>query len=295
MSTQPENVYVGLAGRPLEPTTFELGEGVVIAQTFAHLMAPLMAAFAPAPPGRHHPAPWKAVSGGFGFDILSELKIPTAVGLKHSDDPNTTLWCITALIRLRNGPGLTMPAMTTLSFSEVKDTGNDVSIWPLEIEPRLLKVIPSLPERITELDLAWVRRFWPSTCRLIAKSSEFSLALQALDQCVFLRHAPLALLALWASLEALFSGGRDELRYRISAGMATFLEPPGLSRLGLQKEIAKLYDSRSAAAHGRFTEAAEPLMQTYALTRRALTKIIEDDHVPTRAELEAKLFGADVS
>jgi hypothetical protein len=96
-------------------------------------------------------------------------------------------------------------------------------------------------------------------------------------------------------LEALFSGGRDELRYRISAGMASFLEPAGLSRLGLQKEIAKLYDSRSAAAHGRFEEAGEPLVETYALTRRALTKIIEDDHVPTRAELEAKLFGADPS
>ena len=36
-------------------------------------------------------------------------------------------------------------------------------------------------------------------------------------------------------------------------------------------------------------------MSTYALARRALTKMIEDNHVPTKAELEAKLFGADVT
>lgn len=258
-------------------------------------MAPLVAAFAPAPPGKPHPGPWKAVRGGFGFDILCELHIPTSVALRYNSDPYVTLWCITALIRLRNGPGITIPAMTTLPFSEVKSTGDDVAIFPLEIEPRILHVISDPPEKITELDLAWVRRFWPAACGLAAKSNEFNLGLQALDQCVFLRHAPLALLSIWIALESLFSGSRDELRYRISAGLAAFLEPPGLTRLSLQKEIAKLYDSRSDAAHGRFEEAHEPLKKTYTLARRAVTKIIEDAHVPTRSELDAKLFGADVT
>src|SRR5712692_2802135 len=65
MTSDPEHVFAGLAGRPLDPASCELGDGVVISQTFAHVMAPLMAAFAPAPPGGHHPAPWKVVSGGF--------------------------------------------------------------------------------------------------------------------------------------------------------------------------------------------------------------------------------------
>lgn len=295
MANQIEQVYAGLAGRPLEVESFDLGEGITISKAYTHIMAPLMAAFAPAIPGKGHPTPWKAVSGGFGFDILCEIHIPTSVALRYNPDPYATLWCIVALIRLRNGVGITIPAMTTLPFAEVNVAGNDVEIWPLEFEPRILAVQDDAPDRITELDLAWVRNHWPSTCTLASKYNEFNLALQALDQCVFLRHAPLALLSVWAALESLFSGGRDELRYRISAGMASFLEPPGLGRLSLQKEIAKLYDSRSDAAHGRIEEAHEPLKKTYALARRALTKVIEDKHVPTRAELDAKLFGADVT
>jgi hypothetical protein len=140
-----------------------------------------------------------------------------------------------------------------------------------------------------------VRNFWRSTCGLASNHDEFNLALQAFDQCTFQRHSSVALLSVWAGLESLFSGGRDELRYRISAGMAAFLEPAGLTRLSLQKEIAKLYDSRSNAAHGRSDEAHEPLLKTYQLARRALVKIIEDAHVPTRTELDARLFGADVT
>lgn len=292
MSEDPEAIYAGLAGRKLG-ARFDLGEGVTLSPTFAHIMAPLMAAFAPAEKGKPHPAPWKAVSGGFGFDIVCELRVPTLTARKHSEDPNDTLWCITALIRLRSGPGVTLPAITTLPFSEVKTSGNDVHIWPREIEPRLLLLQAAYPEEITELDLAWVKAHWASACALAAKHDEFNLALQAYDQCQFNRHPSVALLTLWAALEALFSGGREELRFRISAGVAAFLEPLGLGRLSLQKQIAKLYDSRSAAAHGRIEKAHEPLMSTYALARRALTKIIEDNHVPTKAELEAKLFGAD--
>jgi len=57
--------------------------------------------------------------------------------------------------------------------------------------------------------------------------------------------------------------------------------------------IAKLYDSRSAAAHGREDKKADSLQQTYSLARRAVVKMIEENRVPTHAELEAKLFGAD--
>lgn len=290
-----DQVFAGLAGRPLEIEKFDLGEGVAISKTFVHIMAPLLAAFAPALPGKPHPAPWKAVKGGFGFNILCELSILTPTALRYNSDPNITLWCIVALLRLRNGPGITMPALTSLPFGEVKSTGDDVQIWPMEIESRVLRVADEFPENITEFDLAWVKKYWPSACGLTRTSDAFSLALQTFDQCVFLRHASLALLALWAALESIFSGGRDELRYRISAGMAAFLEPPGLSRLSLQKEIAKLYDSRSAAAHGRFEEAHEPLRKTYALGRRTIIKMIEENHVPTRAELDAKLFGADIT
>lgn len=61
----------------------------------------------------------------------------------------------------------------------------------------------------------------------------------------------------------------------------------------LKKTISKLYDSRSAAAHGREDKKSDSLQSTYAIARRAVVKIIEDNRVPTHTELEAKLFGAD--
>jgi hypothetical protein len=60
-----------------------------------------------------------------------------------------------------------------------------------------------------------------------------------------------------------------------------------------QKVIAKLYDSRSSAAHGREDKKSDSLQDTYAVAKRAVVKMIEQNRVPTHTELEAKLFGAD--
>jgi len=63
--------------------------------------------------------------------------------------------------------------------------------------------------------------------------------------------------------------------------------------MNLQKAISKLYDSRSAAAHGREDKKRDSLQETYTIARRAVVRMIEDNRVPTHVELEAKLFGAD--
>ena len=63
--------------------------------------------------------------------------------------------------------------------------------------------------------------------------------------------------------------------------------------MSLQKRIAKLYDSRSAAAHGRKDRESGSLTETYRLARRTVLKIVEQNNIPTQEELEAKLFGAD--
>lgn len=200
-------VFAGLAGVTLDVPEVTLGYGVKLTSTYAHLMAPFMMAFSPAPKGSHHPAPWVAVKGGLGFDMTVQIEVP--------------------------------------------------------------------PSTVTALSL------------------EPTYVLEATDQCMFARHRSLALLWLWGGLEAIFSPDKAELRYRISSAIASFLEPSGVPRMNAQKSIAKLYDSRSAAAHGREDKKADSLQDTYALARRAVLKMIEDNRVPSHTELEAKLFGAD--
>ena len=79
MSAEAETVFAGLAHATLEPTSFDLGNGVVLSHTYAHLMAPFMVAFHPAEPGKAHPTPWAAARGGLGFDIHLQLQVPGSV------------------------------------------------------------------------------------------------------------------------------------------------------------------------------------------------------------------------
>jgi len=73
--------------------------------------------------------------------------------------------------------------------------------------------------------------------------------------------------------------------------IAAFLTPPGDARQERQKEIAKLYDKRSAAAHGKPKHSEQHLLDTFNLVREVLIKIIDRGSVPTADELDKMLFG----
>src|SRR5215207_5586491 len=77
------DMHAGLSGIDLAEESFDLGEGILLSKTYAHLMAPFIMAFKAAPPSSHHPGPWKATSGGFSFDISAELFIPFHIEQKY--------------------------------------------------------------------------------------------------------------------------------------------------------------------------------------------------------------------
>ena len=256
-------------------------------------MAPFMLAFSPGETGRAHPAPWRAAHGGLGFDIVVQLSNPASLERESPLGQQGGLWWIVSLLRLRTGPRLLVPAVSNFPFAEGPVRDEDLHYWPLEIEPRMLRLADSNSPRITELDLAWVRKHWPASAELASKRPEFRMLVEAVDQCMFAKRSSLAVLWLWSALEAAFSTGREELRYRMSSTIAAYLEPAGLGRMSLQKWIAKLYDGRSAAAHGREDKAHDTLSYTFELARRIVARMVETNDVPTRAALEARLFGAD--
>jgi hypothetical protein len=256
-------------------------------------MAPFIMAFSPAEPGRHHPAPWCAVSGGLSFDIQVQLEVPAETLAGLALPPEFVPWWITALLRLRIAPVFIVPVVGEQSFEEAKKNHDSAKYYPIEMNSSVLPMVADARRTITELDTAWVAKHWIEASHLFNQSEPLQMLLESLDQSMFARHRDLALLWLWGGLEALFSSDKMELKYRISSAIASFIEPAGISRMNAQKTIAKLYDSRSAAAHGREDKQKDSLQQTYDIARRVVVKIIEDNRVPTHAELEAKLFGAD--
>lgn len=101
----------------------------------------------------------------------------------------------------------------------------------------------------------------------------------------------MVLVSLWGALEALFSPRTAELRFRVSALIAAYLEPPGQARIELQASVAKQYDKGSAAAHSRPKYGGDDMLATFVLMRRVLLKIIETGQVPSKDRLNEMLLG----
>jgi hypothetical protein len=53
----------------------------------------------------------------------------------------------------------------------------------------------------------------------------------------------------------------------------------------------RLYDDRSAAAHGLANSSPDAILETFELLRQVILKMISEGHVPSKDELEAALFG----
>jgi len=276
----------------MAPERFELGAGIVLRKTYAHVMAPYLAAFRPAEPGKPHPAPWKAVSGGLGFDVALELSVPPDLDPPNPFDQAGVLWFLVALLRLRATPLVRVPVIASHPFADIPDLPFEPRFWPIEMEPQYSCPVPDPPAALSVAALEWVRDHWRQAVTLYDASEDYQMAMAAADRVIWTSSPPLALVSLWGALERVFSREKTELRFRVAANIAAYLEPPGMSRLALFRVVKALYDRRSEAAHGSGSGGRTSITETYGLLRRALFRMIEEEHVPSREDLEACLFGA---
>lgn len=291
MNPNKISLYAGISDAQLEVDDFHFGHGVVISKTFAYVMAPFLIAFAPAKKGKPHPPPWKTVGGGFGCDIHVQLYVPQEFCPPNWFDRLNSVWWIVALIRLIGAPQVSVPVVASAPFTKMRDIKEETSIWPIEFTQHRYVPVTPISTSLKVEHLEWVKKHWLSGGHLLQNNQELNIAFQAFDAIVGVSDTSLYMLSLWGALESLFSPARTELRFRVSVNIAAFLEPFGKGRLLLQKKIAKLYDTRCAIAHGKPKKVTKPLMETYILMRRVLIKIFEDNHVPTKTELEQNLLG----
>lgn len=281
-----EDIFVGLAGLELDFDNVDLGEDVSLGKTYAHLMSPFLMAFKPQAKGL-----WKAAQGGFEFDIVAELFIPKNLRSKLQDRINTAK-LIVALMRLSTTPTIILPVMSNISFTLAENApDNETCFLPFEVERKYFSIDTSAGKLITEKWLEWVKKHWVKAEKLIDKHIELKFALDALDRGQFINNKALTIVSLWAGLESLFSPSTAELRFRNSALIASYLHEPGMERQKLYKKIMKLYNARSSAAHGQPKFDQDELLQTFVLLKDVIRKMITDNHVPSKEELEDNLFG----
>lgn len=284
------NVHVGLTGLDIEKETIDLGEGISLKGTYAHLMAPFIVAFKPAEAGKPHPAPWKPARGGFTFDINAELMVPANIENKFNDKTEVVR-IIIFLLRLGCNPAILAPVFSNYSFEIIPEMDDNSTILiPFETNHRHFPLGVSGSQLCPE-SIKWVKDNWGVTYRLVAESPEFSLAVEALNSGQFVQNTTLTMVSLWGALEALFSPANSELKFRVSSLIASYIEEPGVKRLEAQKSIAKLYDKRSSAAHGKPKHGGDDLLATFNLLGKVLCKIINEKEVPSKEKLEQGLFG----
>lgn len=285
--------YVGISGSSLPVERFDLGHGVWIYRTFAHFMSPYMMAFAPAREGQHHPPPWRPAEGGFSFDITMELRIGEGSKPGGLNVTETAAW-IVAVLRLGFAPHLMAPVTINMPFSEAAGSKIQPKITPLEIEPRSVPKIVERHEEIPLAQLEWLKGIWHSSAELARAHPKLMTALLAWDACRMRAPVSQSLLTVWGALEQLFAPSSGELRYRVASNIATYLEPRGHQRLETYKQILKLYDARSVAAHTTKEVDRTVLIRSWIILRNAVVKMINEHRVPSQSDFEHLLF-ADVS
>ncbi|KVU74714.1 hypothetical protein WK73_15125 [Burkholderia ubonensis] len=287
--------YAGLTALQLPPDQdeYDLGHGLALRRTYAHLMSSYTVAVNPPEgPSKHHPAPWHATTRHDGFDVHTELVIRSDYKPAGDLTPYDVVRTITSLLRLCCNPTIRFLTHSSHSFSEIAAIPySEIRLIPVELTPQYLQMALAKPKPMIEL-LGWVRDYWPNAVSLMASHADFRLAMEAFELSTFVPHHALTLVSLWGALEALFSPSTSELRFRVSVLIASYVHPPGEERLALQREIFELYDKRSAAAHGKPKHNDTHLVQTFNILQRVLVRMIEDNEVPSKAALNNMLLGA---
>jgi hypothetical protein len=276
----------------LEDGTVDLGGGVTLKQTRARFLTPLTLENLDrtAHDTGRKPAYWQFSAAP--IDVSAEICLPASDSIKLSEQIERAT-VIVLTIRLWCDPSVTMPVFADRSFSLLSsmEDNDGAIVRPLEATPRYFQLMPANRDGMTER-LEWVRDNWAKAEKLYQQSQEFRIAADAINSGQFIRNDALALISLWGALEALFSPATSELRFRVSALIAAYLERPGATRLEKQREIAALYDKRSAAAHGKPRHSGEDLLKTFELIRAVMLKMIREQTVPSKQHLESRLFGA---
>jgi hypothetical protein len=274
--------YYGLSGIELDFDSFDLGHGVILSRTYLHVMAHPIVAFAPAPPGGHHPAPWQALRakpGAVSLDILAQLAVPQHLG-DSKGEYDWVSW-ITLLLRFSLDCAITITVSADTSFEDVAAGKADA---------RLLEPVrePSEGATVHGEDAQWIKDNWHSSLPLSGDSA-LSFAVRSLYHS---HRAPeeLGVVSVWGALERLFSTNAAELKYRVCTNIAAFLEPPGNERYMMFKQLAKLYDDRSAAAHGSPMKSQTAYIDSFHIASRAILRMIELGQVPTKENLEKELL-----
>lgn len=294
MSNVDEGTYFGLSDIELGCERLEYPRGIILSKTYAHITRPAVLAFSRTQSGQPDPEHWRYAHESKSEEVTCQLFIPYSAAPELSGRIELAQQ-ILFVLRVWADPRVMLTAGSNIPFDSIA-SAEDGHATLIEFPARTkhFHLLPASDDG-AKRGMRGVAAILESALELFSTSPEFRLAAAALNSGQFHEESSLTIVSIWGALEAIFAPGTGELRFRVSALIAAYLHPPGRERHEEQKRIAKLYDKRSAAAHGRARHTEKDLFDTLVLMRTILVDFIRSKHVPRYAELEAQLFGYDIS
>lgn len=277
-NTSFENVhlYGGISG--LDVGNFELLEGLSFEPVFAHVMAPYIVAFSRPETGKPHPGPWKAASGGIGFDIKAQISLAENLRPTGFDRINT-LWWILSLLRIHHPVGVRMPLISDTNFSAVQEAIDEPMFFPIEISPKINIFEDHRIEKCSLKSLEWIKDNFVKGAAMM-REERFSLSYRAIDQSSHVLSASASTLLIWSALECLFNVGRGQITHKICLAISTYIEEVPRDRDRLYKNIKRLYNIRCEITHAAQNPNDTDVFLSFDLARKCILKSIERSELP---------------
>jgi hypothetical protein len=272
-------LYGCIAGIELPGGEFLLADGLSLSPIYAYMFSSPMMAFAPAEPGKTHPAPWSAISGGFQFESKVQLAIDSN-GVLDGTTPSVTAWLVAALLRLRVEAPVRVPALCNVPFGELQKRNEVFLAAAFEAAPNQFGLFRRPLHKLTEEDLSFLRDVLPKLNRLY-HTDRFLRAFTIYDESTWSPNVELSMVLLWTSIETLFDLGSAQHKTKaISQALSSYVTTSQSERDQAYAVIRDLYFKRSQVVHtaGKVTDA--DFIESRALARAAFSKVIVEGKLP---------------
>jgi hypothetical protein len=274
-------LYCGISGARLEDEEAKLGHGVTLRRIARRLTARELADALPEPQRLLHG--WR--SGEVA--LTAQLFLPGDFQPPRWLDRVNGAWWFAMLLRLRVSPRARIPLLAADPLTSEGRRSTPGRLWPLEVEERApwLDVPAGSATSLGAPELDWLRAHWLLSGRRVARHPRLNRAARRLDEAYATGDPQVAFLALCRALETLLSPA-GEPSPRLPSHLEGFLGEPRTA------DAMEDLEAERARAEDGVDPEPESLARAYDLVRRVLLKVIEEDHVPTEAEIQAGSFRA---
>lgn len=227
-----------------------------------------------------------------GSHIFSQMAIPRNIAGYSPIDRMRLPMDICALLRLRRPCQAYPSIVSNIPFNGLRTTKGKMSIayyYHGKIHLHLLDPTKSVNSLSID-DLKWSLTNLSALNKLKGSSKGFKIAFDAFEMAEMEKSTEMSLLRMWSGLEGLLGPINNEISFRISVYFASLLAPRGEERHAIYRKIKNLYVARSKVAHGSGEHDYKNTVETYALIKNVLLKIIENGHVPKTDECDRILL-----